>query len=124
LTGDGGNWTYNWNNENRLASATNGINTIHFTYDYQGRLVKKDDGSTIEVYVYDGWNRIATFDSQVSTLSLQVSYLWGLDLSGSFQGAGGVGGLLKEGTLYPIYAANGNIMQKLDSKGVTVMNVA
>ena len=124
LTGDGGNWTYNWNNENRLASATDGSRTIHFTYDYQGRLVKKDDGRAIEVYVYDGWNRIATFDSQVSTLSLQVSYLWGLDLSGSFQGAGGVGGLLKEGTLYPIYDANGNIMQKLDGNGVTVMNVA
>jgi YD repeat-containing protein len=44
LTGDGGNWTYNWNNENRLASATDGSRTIHFTYDYQGRLVKKDDG--------------------------------------------------------------------------------
>jgi RHS repeat-associated protein len=123
LTGDGGNWTYNWNNENRLASATDGSRTIHFTYDYQGRLVKKDDGRTIEVYVYDGWNRIATFDSQVSTLSLQVSYLWGLDLSGSFQGAGGVGGLLKEGTLYPIYDANGNITQKLNSKGTAIMHV-
>jgi RHS repeat-associated protein len=124
LTGDGGNWTYNWNNENRLTSATDGSRTIHFTYDYQGRLVKKDDGRTIEVYVYDGWNRIATFDSQVSTLSLQVSYLWGLDLSGSFQGAGGIGGLLKEGSLYPTYDANGNIMQKLDGNGATVMNVA
>ena len=124
LTGDGGNWTYNWNNENRLASATDGSRTIHFTYDYQGRLVKKDDGRAIEVYVYDGWNRIATFDSQVSTLSLQVSYLWGLDLSGSLQGAGGVGWLLKEGSLYPTYDANGYIMQKLDGNGVTVMNVA
>jgi RHS repeat-associated protein len=124
LTGDGGNWTYNWNNENRLASATDGSRTIHFTYDYQGRLVKKDDGTEVKIYVYDGWNRIATFDSQVSTLSLQVSYLWGLDLSGTMQGAGGVGGLLKAGSLYPTYDANGNIMQKLDGNGVTVMNVA
>jgi RHS repeat-associated protein len=124
LTGDGGNWTYNWNNENRLTSATDGSRTIHFTYDYQGRLVKKDDGRTIEVYVYDGWNRIATFDSQVSTLSLQVSYLWGLDLSGSLQGTGGISGLLKAGSLYPTYDANGNIMQKLDGNGATVMNVA
>ena len=122
LTSDG-SWTYTWNNENRLASATDGTTTIDFTYDYQGRLVKKADGSTVEVYVYDGWNRIATF-LQTSTLTLQTSYLWGLDLSGSMQGAGGVGGLLKEGDLYVTYDANGNIMQKLDSTGADQMNVA
>jgi RHS repeat-associated protein len=122
LTSDG-IWTYTWNNENRLASATNGTVTIDFTYDYQGRLVKKDDGSTVEVYVYEGWNRIATFELQTSTLTLQTSYLWGLDLSGTLQGAGGVGGLLKEGGLYPTFDANGNIMQKLDGAGTAVMSV-
>jgi RHS repeat-associated protein len=126
-----GSWTYTWNNENRLSAATDGNVTINFTYDYQGRLVKKDDGTDSEVYVYDGWNRIATFTPQVSSLSLQVSYLWGLDLSGSMQGAGGVGGLLKEtkneapGTTnrYALYDANGNIMQKLDGTGAAVMSV-
>lgn len=123
LTSDGGSWTYTWNNENRLSSATNGTVTIDFTYDYQGRLVKKDDGIDVSIYIYDGWNRIATFTPQVSSLSLQVSYLWGLDLSGSMQGAGGVGGLLKEGSNYCLYDANGNIMQKLDGTGAVVMNL-
>jgi len=125
-----GSWTYTWNNENRLASATNGTTTIDFTYDYQGRLVKKDDGTDIEIYVYDGWNRIATFRSQVSGFSLQTSYLWGLDLSGTMQGAGGVGGLLSETTHsspltthYSLFDANGNIMQKLDGTGAVVMSV-
>ena len=35
-----------------------------------------------------------------------------------------VGGLLKEGDLYPCYDANGNITQKLDNSGNVVMNVA
>jgi hypothetical protein len=105
-------WTYIWNNENRLSSATDGTVTIDFVYDYQGRLVKKDDGTNVEVYVYDGWNRIAKYVDA----TLDSTYLFGLDLSGSMQGAGGVGGLLKEGNYYPVYDANGNIMQKLDAK--------
>ena len=84
---------------------------------------KKGRSSTVEVYVYEGWNRIATFELQTSTLTLQTSYLWGLDLSGTLQGAGGVGGLLKEGGLYPTFDANGNIMQKLDGTGTAVMSV-
>ena len=95
-----------------------------FTYDYMGRLVKKDNGyGDVDVYLYDGWNRIATFDVQSSMFDVQCFYLWGTDLSGTLQGAGGVGGLLKEGDWYPTYDANGNIMQKLDGTGAMVMNV-
>jgi len=114
LTFDG-TWTLTWNGENRLIAATNGNVTIESAYDYQGRLVSRDEGASSEVYVYNGWNRIAKFvsGSQVSP------YLWGLDLSGTFQGAGGVGGLLKEDDLYPLYDINGNIMQKIDSSGNT-----
>ncbi|MDQ8209457.1 RHS repeat-associated core domain-containing protein [Coraliomargarita sp. SDUM461003] len=123
LTSDGGTWTYTWNNENRLASATDGTTTIDFTYDYQGRLVKRDDGTDVSVYVYDGWNRIFEISNPGSQIEMTSSFLWGLDLSGSMQGAGGVGGLLKEGDLYPLYDANGNIMQKLDGAGAAVMSV-
>ena len=47
--------------------------------------------SVDRLFAYDGWNLIATLNSQLSTLN---SFAWGLDLSGSLQGAGGVGGLL------------------------------
>ncbi len=123
LTSAGGNWTYTWNNENRLASGTDGTTTINFTYDYQGRLVKKDDGTDVEVYVYDGWNRIFSISNPGSQIETTTSFLCGLDLSGSMQGAGGVGGLLKEGNRYPTYDANGNIVQKLNSNGGTDMTV-
>ncbi len=52
-----------------------------------------------------------------SDLSLKTSYAWGLDLSGSIQGAGGVGGLLfavyyspSTEVYFPAYDGNGNVM--------------
>jgi RHS repeat-associated protein len=58
------------------------------------------------------------------------SYVWGLDLSGSSQGAGGVGGLLQVSvllpspfTLLPSYDGNGNIMALVDAAtGTTAAN--
>ena len=53
-------------------------------------------------------------------------YTWGRDLSGTLQGAGGVGGLLsirienansESEVLYPSYDANGNITDVIDRKG-------
>ena len=43
--------------------------------------------------MYDGWNTIAILGATNEILSFQM---WGLDLSGSMQGAGGAGGLLAE----------------------------
>ncbi|WP_221774321.1 RHS repeat-associated core domain-containing protein, partial [Puniceicoccus vermicola] len=140
---DGVGWYFEWNGENRMIEARNyadimnpssGAVRLTFTYDYQGRRVEK----TVEEYdvplasmqtvseerfIYDGWNLIATFSSQVSGLSHQATYLWGQDLSGSMQGAGGVGGLLSvldkssSDVFYPTYDANGNVSEYLDETG-------
>ena len=44
-----------------------------------------------------------------------ISYVWGIDLSGSLQGAGGVGGLLAvvrdDGVYAPTYDGNGNVSE-------------
>jgi len=65
-------------------------------------------------HLYDGWNLIAGVDGNNNN-ALVRSYVWGLDLSGSMQGAGGVGGLLmvKDATLlthFVAYDLNGNVM--------------
>jgi RHS repeat-associated protein len=67
--------------------------------------------------IYNGWNPIAEYTIQNSTLNIQNSYLWGLDLSGTLQGAGGVGGLLalrthnpQSAIYYPSFDGNGNII--------------
>jgi RHS repeat-associated protein len=45
------------------------------------------------VLLYDGWNLIAELDAGSSNDRVRT-YIWGTDLSGSLQGAGGVGGLI------------------------------
>ncbi|WP_176014622.1 RHS repeat-associated core domain-containing protein [Victivallis sp. Marseille-Q1083] len=70
-------------------------------------------------YVYDGWNVVGVYDTTTATPTFQKGYLWGEDLSGSLQGAGGVGGLLAEKrggqTYLPVYDGNGNIMSYLNA---------
>ncbi len=46
-------------------------------------------------FIYDGWNLTAEVVVDAQTGATNVTrYLWGPDLSGALQGAGGVGGLL------------------------------
>ena len=112
MTSDG-RWTYKWDAENRIvqvttttAAFTAGIpgRKVEYNYDHQGRIRKRvtytgnpstdswtvDSGSETRM-VYDGWQCIADLNS---AKVLQRAYMWGLDLSGSTTGAGGVGGLL------------------------------
>ena len=79
-----------------------GSKRLEFKYDYIGRRVSKQvwthtggswtDESTT-AFVYDSWNLIEEIATSSQTASIN-HYTWGLDLSGSLQGAGGVGGLL------------------------------
>jgi len=101
LTNDG-RWAYTWDGENRLvAMTTNNLvgppYHLTFSYDFQGRRIQKTamtNGVTIASYnfLYDGWNLVAELNQ--SDL-LARSYVWGTDLSGTSQGASGVGGLLE-----------------------------
>ncbi|MDT9180623.1 MAG: RHS repeat-associated core domain-containing protein, partial [Limnospira sp. PMC 1238.20] len=127
-------WVYEWNSENRLVRQTHRdditltplVRTrISYTYDSQGRRVMRVISRWHEIdelfypeetllYLWDGWNLIAEIDPGNQT-PLR-SYVWGLDLSGSMQGAGGVGGLLSvkihDGNhiVLPYYDGNGNVM--------------
>ena len=91
LTSDG-RWTYVWDAENRLKSMSASGIILNFKYDYLGRRIQKQivTGTTVtQKFVYDGWNCVARFGTTGSQ-----AYVWGPDVSGSWQGAGGVGGLL------------------------------
>jgi len=62
--------------------------------------------------VYDGWHCIAELNTSHSALR---TYVWGLDLSGTMDGAGGVGGLLMvnstaNGAHFYAYDGNGNVV--------------
>jgi RHS repeat-associated protein len=108
-----------WDGENRLIEAeVNSGNTVNYVYDSQSRRIAETVGSNTIVYVYDGWNPIAEYST---AFALTKTYTWGLDLSGSMQGAGGVGGLLSAtdgtGTYFPTFDGNGNVSEYLDSNG-------
>ncbi|WP_353568649.1 RHS repeat-associated core domain-containing protein [Haloferula sargassicola] len=116
------NATMVWDAENRLVSLTVSGTTTTYLYDAQSRRIAKKTGSTSTLTVYDGWNPVADYQqSGTGAPALSRRYQWGLDLSGSLQGAGGVGGLLavKIGSAlhYPQYDGNGNVTEYLSSSG-------
>ena len=115
---------FSWDAENRLtrvesqtSAPTASKRKVLHEYDRQGRLFHRTeyDGSsgsyvlTNETkYVRDGWLCVAELNS---TNGLLRSYLWGLDMSGSLTGAGGVGGLLAMNSATSgvhFYAMDGN----------------
>ena len=134
LTSDG-RWTYVYNAENRIlwmetaaAAVTAGHPKVAFDffYDYLGRRVRKVDetwngngwtGGNDRRFIYRGWNEVAEFYGAYNGGNFPTPnvrhHFWGLDLSGTMQGAGGVGGLLltwEPGQTYlPMYDALGNI---------------
>ncbi|WP_346189594.1 RHS repeat-associated core domain-containing protein [Rubritalea halochordaticola] len=123
LTNDG-TYKYIYDAENRLIKTTDqsDVTVTWYKYDYLSRRWTYDDGTISHRYVYDGWNPIAVYSNSL----LLKTYTWGKDLSGSMQGAGGVGGLLavKENSsgnsYYPTYNGNGNVSEYLDSSGAVV----
>ncbi|WP_339132906.1 MAG: RHS repeat-associated core domain-containing protein [Candidatus Electrothrix sp. GW3-4] len=134
---DDGTFTYSWNEENRLITITPktpavGDEKLEFLYDYMGRRARKIttawDGSTWQAdetrfFVYDGWNLIEELDGAGA---VTASYVYGLDLSQSLQGAGGIGGILAridhgaDKVHVYLYDANGNVGQLLDSSDGSV----
>ena len=137
LTGDG-RWTCTWDAENRLASMET-LSTLNmltkkrlvFEYDYLGRRIRKSvyhkqSNKWIfdyeRRYVDDGWNLAAELNDSNGLLT---SFMWGLDLSGSEQGAGGVGGLLAakpsgSPAQFVMYDGNGNVVGLVDGSTGTI----
>ena len=137
LTQDG-QWDYTWDAENRLVRAETKASVaiplvsikkrLTFTYDAQSRRIRKTveswdaslnsgAGGWIEsldlLFLYDGWNLLSELDANNGNSTVR-SHAWGMDLSGTAQGAGGVGGLLWTNTATHTFApssdANGNVV--------------
>ena len=127
------NSTLVWDAENRLTRTTVGGVVTSYQYDAQSRRIAKIAGTTATsaastLYLYDAWNSIAEYSRSVGvspTLTLTKTRLWGTDLSGTSQGAGGVAGLLSESinnqpstiNYFPTYDGNGNVTEYLTATG-------
>lgn len=137
-----GLWDYTWDGENRLTWMISRSEVpersrrwLEFRYDDQGRRISKTvsnrvSGSwsflTDHRFVYDGWNLLAVVGPDLQPL---MTFAWGLGLSGTPQGAGGVGGLLwvtilpqstnESATFFACSDGNGNVTELVGVSGTT-----
>jgi len=123
-----GVWSFTWDGENRMSCAvSNGVVMVANVYDHMSRRIIKIVGDAQHTYTYDNWSIIRETSSSMNGVCTN-HYVWGLDLSGSIQGAGGVGGLLvdiKDGVPYvPSYDANGNVIEYVDATGTVAAHRA
>ncbi|MFA7149227.1 MAG: RHS repeat-associated core domain-containing protein, partial [Syntrophomonadaceae bacterium] len=155
LTWDG-SWRHIWNGENRPVKSvpgivTNGTCMIEYRYNHQNLRVEKikkelsgreagypmnphaNPGTWNPIenrrYIWDGFNIAAEIIIDHVNPATNINYYtWGIDLSGTLQGAGGVGGLLSDikvsntrtNSYYALSDANGNITEYVDISGTIV----
>ena len=134
-----GRWTNRWDAKNRLVEMVSLTNApanlkrwLKFEYDWMGRRILKvasywtNSAWSTPVtnrFLYDGWNLILIGEIGAAG-TLVRSYAWGLDASGTIQGAGGVGGLLwvtpnGSPARFVAYDGNGNVVGLLDGTTAT-----
>jgi RHS repeat-associated protein len=120
-----GGWMYSYDAANRLKTvSTNGVLLLTNFYDAKSRRVKKVTPEATTTFFYDDWNLIEERIAYTNGTSSTIRYYWGKDISGTLQGAGGVGGLLYltvDGAVYvPFYDNIGNVTRYVDGNGNTV----
>ena len=125
-----GDFDYVYDSASRLTEVwSNGVQVIENRYDALGRRVIKWTPDATRTFVYDGWllvvERIERSGGQLD----QIDYWWGKDVSGTLDGAGGIGGLLylrKNGSevFVPLYDGHGNVVQYVDKQGGIVAEYA
>ena len=124
LTQVSGMTHYFWDCENRLISVVTQNSSVTNRYDYQNRLVRQDLPGCKRFCIFDRWNLLFECYQYDSGNIEEVEYFWGIDKSGTMDGACGVGGLIavsKNGRFYfPYYGINGDILGYVDETGSVV----
>ena len=128
-------FAYAYDAENRMLSArpiepSEGDLAVVNAYDHKHRRVMKrverfdgDEWQTSEThtFTYDGSNIVLERIAFANGTTRTVEYFWGNDLSGTEQGAGGVGGLVAvsvDGAFFiPCYDHNGNVVCYVSESG-------
>ena len=117
---------YAWDADIHLLSVApkDGSVSAAYRYDALHRRVARLEGSaTLTYFVHDGWNVVAEYSGSPgsSALAHEVRHVWGEDLGGGLQTAGGVGGLLASvrasGANWAHYDGNGNVVLLTDGSG-------
>ena len=121
-----GEFDYVYDSASRLTEVwSNGVQVIENRYDALGRRVIKRTPDATHTFVYDGWLLVVERIERAGGQIEQIDYWWGKDVSGTLDGAGGIGGLLylrKNGSevYVPLYDGMGNVVQYVDKYGSLV----
>ena len=137
---DDGTRTFSWSAAGRLMEVVDSDKELRVfsDYDWRGRLVERNVRglpgritpiAEMRQFVYDDWNLVHEYRYDAVTWAVtELEYFWGPDLSGTFQGAGGVGGLVAvsvDGDYYfPGYDNNGNVIGYWNEDGEIVAEYA
>ena len=90
-----GEFDYVYDSASRLTEVwSNGVRVVENQYDALGRRVIKRTPDATHTFVYDGWLLVVERVVRSSGILEQIDYWWGKDISGTLDGAGGIGGLL------------------------------
>ncbi len=114
LTGDG-TWTYSYDTEDHLLTASKTGTSASFVYDPLHRQSQKTVGSTKTRYVYSGWQMIAEYNGTSGTLTNR--YVFGADLDEPLIKVTSAGVLTffhadKMGSIVGVSSATGAIVNK------------
>ncbi len=126
MTNDGVR-AYSWDEADRLIEVSD-LQTsdvlVQNRYDGLSRRrerIQLEDGILVtNRYVYDGWLVVAVLDGDNEVLE---QYVHGVDLSGTREDAGGIGGILQavgDEVAYYHYDGNGNVISATDSNAVVM----
>ena len=104
--------------------------TYHNHYDHKGLRIRKIvkryangwwNNHATHTFIFDGGNIVLERIAKADGNNITKEYFWGIDKSGSEQGAGGVGGLLAVSVngifSIPCYDHNGNIVTYISETG-------
>ena len=120
-----GLWSFSYDALSRLVTASvSGVCVQSNAYDHIGRRVVKATPGAVHTFFYDGWTPVLELVERAGGATDRIEYHWGKDMSGTFGGAGGVGGLLYvkvNGDVYvPFCDGFGNVTEYRDSSGAVV----
>ena len=121
-----GPWTYAYDALSRLVAVySNDTLVVSNRYDHLGRRIQKIAADGTHTFLYDGWRPLVETVVRPDSTTDRIDYVWGKDISGTLDGAAGIGGLLyvklNGGAIYvPFYDAYGNVMGYWDAEGNVV----
>ncbi len=120
-----GVFSFAWDAGNRMVAAySNDVCIVSNVYDALSRRIRKITPTATHTFLYDGWNPVQETVALASGAVTTNNYFWGRDLSGTLQGAGGIGGLLVyangSGLRAPLYDGHGNVVSILNEEGYVV----